>query len=285
MPVGPRRPHRLSARSRALVTAAAVLGIAGPLAVLGLTQSQVRGDDPAQILTGGPAAAVVPTGSGLVASPAAPVTPTTATPESAAPATTVPGAEGKPPTAPAYQDLSKTGVVLEGDGVPAAVRSGSARSGDGPLRHYSVSVEGGIEIDPAGFAAAVDATLADSQSWGAGGRLSFQRVAGGEVDFQVVLASPRTTDRLCAPLTTESSLSCGIGGVAVINAVRWQRGADAYAGQLPRYRQYVVTPAVGHTLGHGHEPCPAAGAKAPVMLQQTISVGDCVASPWPYPAG
>jgi hypothetical protein len=110
-------------------------------------------------------------------------------------------------------------------------------------------------------------------------------VASDDVDFRVVLASPKTTDRLCAPLTTEGKVSCGTGGMAVINLLRWQRGADAYQGQLARYREYVVNHEVGHELGHGHETCSAPGRLAPVMMQQTITIGACRASPWPHPTG
>ena len=48
--------------------------------------------------------------------------------------------------------------------------------GTGPLRTYVVEVEEGIPIDPAAFAAAVDATLADPRGWTAPGDVSLQRV-------------------------------------------------------------------------------------------------------------
>lgn len=196
-----------------------------------------------------------------------------------------PAAAESAPPAPAAQPAraAVVPVVERGAGRPAVVPGTGAVRGRGPLQRYSVAVEGGIGVDPAGFARAVEATLGDPRSWGSDGRMSFRRVADGPVAFRVVLASPDTTDRLCAPLRTGGTYSCANGGSAVINARRWLRGATAYSGRLPAYRQYVVNHEVGHTLGHGHERCPGAGRLAPVMVQQTKGVGSCVANPWPYP--
>lgn len=174
-------------------------------------------------------------------------------------------------------------VVNRGDGQVTVVAGRTQPSGSGAVRRYTVAVEGGLGIDAAAFAAAVDRTLADPRSWGHPGRLAFQRVDSGPVDVKVVLASPLTTDRLCRPLSTNGIYSCGNGSTAVLNSMRWLRGADAYAGRLPEYRQYVVNHEVGHTIGHAHEGCHGAGQLAPVMMQQTKGVGVCLPSPWPYP--
>jgi hypothetical protein len=145
-----------------------------------------------------------------------------------------------------------------------------------------VLVEGGLGVDGGAFAQEVDRVLADPRSWTAGGRRSLQRV-DSRADLRVVLASPETTDRLCAPLTTHGRLSCGSGHTAVLNAARWLTGATAYAGRLEDYRAYLVNHEVGHTLGRGHAGCPGAGRLAPVMMQQTLGVGGCRPSPWPFP--
>ena len=55
----------------------------------------------------------------------------------------------------------------------------------------------------------------------------------------------------------------------MINLARWTRGAIVYLGDLSAYRVYVVNHEVGHALGEKHRPCPAPGAPAPVMMQQT----------------
>jgi hypothetical protein len=173
-------------------------------------------------------------------------------------------------------------VVRRGDGVLTRVPGAGPRSGHGPLVRYSVAVEGGLGLRAADVVEEVEATLADPRSWGAGGRRSFQRVDGA-AEVRIVLASPATTDRLCAPIRTNGRFSCATGRLAVLNSARWLQGAPAYAGRLADYRRYVVNHEVGHVLGHGHASCPGRGLPAPVMVQQTKGTGGCVAQPWPYP--
>jgi hypothetical protein len=159
----------------------------------------------------------------------------------------------------------------------------------GPLQRYTVEVEVGVRVDRTAFARAVERTLGDPHSWGGGGRMTFQRVGSGPVDFKVSLASAMTVRKLCGyTLPFETSCYNGELGRAIINDARWVRGAVAYGSDLAAYRVYVVNHEVGHALGHGHEPCPRAGALAPVMLQQTLGldtagVGRCRRNPWPYP--
>ena len=106
-------------------------------------------------------------------------------------------------------------------------------------------------------------------------------MGSGPVAFRVTLASPGLTDYLCAPLLTNGIFSCAQGGRAVLNADRWRHGAAAYGADLRRYRIYMVNHEVGHLLGRGHASCPAGGARAPVMMQQTKGVAPCRANPWP----
>jgi hypothetical protein len=100
------------------------------------------------------------------------------------------------------------------------VPGSSEPSGPGERTTYVVEVEGGLGLDPAALAAAVETRLAD-------------------------LASPATTGRLCAPLETGGYFSCATGARAVLNAARWLRGAPSYDGDLAAYRSYVVNHEVG----------------------------------------
>ncbi len=262
-------------RDRTKIVALAV--VTGPLAWYALaggadgqTSEVVAGSAAGPASAAGPDSSPDPAGSpGPASGPDAPAAPGPAV--------------GPAPTAAAGPPAAPPAVVERGDGVLTVVPGGTRPAGAGPLRRYTVAVEGGLGIDPGAFAAEVDTTLADPRSWGAGGRGAFQRVDAGPVEVRVVLASPDTTDRLCRPLRTNGIYSCGAGTTAVLNSMRWLRGADAYAGRLPEYRQYVVNHEVGHTLGRGHEGCPAPGRLAPVMMQQTKGVGSCLPSPWPYP--
>ena len=190
------------------------------------------------------------------------------------------GASVAPPVLAAEEAIATGGtgrlVIVAGSSIP---------SGRGPLRRYHVEVEGGIRIDRRWFARRVHQILSDRRSWGGAGRVSFQRVGPARsAHFRVALATPATTNRLCYPYITGGIYSCANGGRAVLNLMRWRGGADAYRGNLRGYRIYLVNHEVGHLLGHGHRYCPAAGARAPVMMQQTKGVGSCRANPWPLPS-
>jgi uncharacterized protein DUF3152 len=157
----------------------------------------------------------------------------------------------------------------------------SRRSGPGPLRRYTVQIEDGIQVDRLSVAGQIARILGDRRGWGGTGRLSFQRVSSGPVSFRVVLATPSTVNRMCAPLITGGIYSCGVYGRAVLNLMRWRSGAAPFGANLTMYRRYLVNHEVGHVLGHSHRSCHAAGARAPVMMQQTKGVGSCRANGWP----
>lgn len=142
-----------------------------------------------------------------------------------------------------------------------------------PVVTYRVLVERRYAGSADDFAGHVDEVLADDAGWAAAG-YAFVAV-DGEADVTIVLAAPKTTDRLCAPLRTGGAFSCGRGGRAVINANRFLHGAATYRKQLPAYRTYVINHEVGHLLGFEHRRCPYRGAQAPVMLQQTKSLSGC----------
>lgn len=186
---------------------------------------------------------------------------------------------------------------------------------------YVVEVEQGLSTASFGggdsFSAIVDATLADPRSWigNRDDRIAFRHVGGTVPDLRVRLTTPETTRRLCGSeirLETSCFLGGGDGsgdsrsGWVVINVARWVRGAVTFAGDLGSYRQYVLNHEIGHGIGHrSHQPCPAAGTLAPVMMQQTLSLSNrdltaldtgedyrgapadavCVANAWPHPEG
>lgn len=166
-----------------------------------------------------------------------------------------------------------------------AAPAGNAVVGDaGTLLKYDVAVENGLELDAAEFGGFVNATLADTRSWTAGGAWRFQQVPeGGGADFTVYLASPEQRAVLCGSQNT--TVSCRNGDNVVINSARWITGVEHWDGTLDTYRQYAVNHEVGHRLGYGHEVCPAEGEASPVMAQQTYQLAGCVGNAWPFPDG
>ncbi|MGW5362300.1 DUF3152 domain-containing protein [Actinopolymorpha pittospori] len=175
-------------------------------------------------------------------------------------------------------------IAQRGSGKLAVAPGGTRPFGTGPLVRYSVEVEDSLPWTPAEVAKIVDGTLADPRSWAAAGRARFERVASEDADLRIIIASPALTDDLCEPLDTGGELSCRMGGHVAINAERWAFGADAFHGDVANYRHYVVNHEVGHSLGKGHAQCPAAGRRAPVMMQQTKGVDDCLPNAWPLPS-
>jgi hypothetical protein len=184
-------------------------------------------------------------------------------------------AAGRPSQDRRSPRIRPTGRLLAAPGTSVA-------HGDGVELRFSVEVEGGLRITSRAFAQRVERILFHRWGWTRAG-FAFRRVPSEPVHFRVVLASPAMTDRLCAPALTLGSYSCHNAGTVVINSWRWANGAASYAGDLARYRTYVVNHEVGHALGRGHLACPGGGMPAPVMMQQTKGVGACTANPWPLP--
>ncbi|NIZ93187.1 DUF3152 domain-containing protein [Kineosporiaceae bacterium B12] len=142
-------------------------------------------------------------------------------------------------------------------------------------------LEGGL-VDGQAFAAFALATLNDPRGWGAGGTTSFART-DGDAELRLVLATPDTSAALCRPLRTMGTLSCRTGDKAVLTTYRWVNAIPDYGSDRTGYRQYVVSHEVGHLLGHGHEPNPGVGRRAPVMMQQTKGLDGALPNPWPNP--
>lgn len=133
---------------------------------------------------------------------------------------------------------------------------------------------------PADFRAEVRATLDDPRGWALGGAVSFREVGSGG-RFTVRLVSPEV---VASFFPCSAFYSCRSGEHVLVNAMRWEEGAESYGDARDDYRRHVINHEVGHALGFGHADCRAPGAAAPVMQQQSKGLGACVARPWPLPA-
>ena len=65
-----------------------------------------------------------------------------------------------------------------------------------------------------------------------------------------------------------------------INLNRWTKGSKASKLNLNNYRHYVINHEVGHILGFDHDK-PKKNRLCPVMVQQTLSIGEAKPNPFP----
>lgn len=201
-----------------------------------------------------PSASVTRPSSPTPSAPSSPSTPTSSNPTSST------------PPAPTLTPLPPTPTPTrthEGTPVPIRVES---RVADHPTDQ---------------FRATAAAILDDSRGWQ---RAGFVFVLDDEdAPYRLVLAEGDEVDELCWPLDTGAEYSCQNGPVVALNADRWRTATSSWTGTLEEYRTMLVNHEVGHLL-HLHHPlpqCPGPGLPAPVMMQQSSEVGECVANPWP----
>ncbi len=284
----------MSVVSRRRTVAAAAVAVCLGLDVLGVAVAVGRDPQGASAAAGSSSVGAAPTPAPVAASFAAATdvafrAGTTGTVRASG---AVDSAESVPTAEPSAGPVSPPKVVQKGDGrfTVIAVPAGSVRQtpSSGRVVRYTVETEGGLGIEPTGFARTVVADLTDPRGWQTRDRVRFVNVTPDQVrggqrpDLRVMVASPDTTDRLCAPLQTRGRVSCHNGGRVVLNAKRWLLGADAYGKDVDTYREYLVNHEVGHGIGHGHVQCGGKGQPAPVMMQQTYGLDGC--TPWPWPA-
>jgi hypothetical protein len=213
-------------------------------------------------------------------------------------------------TAPAGADTggggtASDGVPSVGNGTFAVASGGTDVVGSGStLVRYRIELEKGITwgSNPVwtadSFAAAADAVLADPNGWIAsadypvtdasqhmnGASWSFQRVSGTDYSVRVLLATPGTVDRMCGSigLRTVGQYSCRFNNMVLINLRRWLRGAPGFPVDLDGYHTMVINHEMGHQLGFKHMLCPSKGTLAPVMMQETMSLGGCLPNIYPF---
>ncbi len=282
--------RRRSLSRPALIARVAI--VAGAFAVVAASPSAVAGLRPAPTELGPVAANAVigqvaaPSPSNVAATPpaASEIDPCSLSPELCNESSE----EARPllPTAPASTDVLSCATATATPATDESTGSLSIVSGTSPTPEYHpirfrVEVEDGLAVDPSCFADAVTTILNDPRGWGIPSTRGFQRVDDLSFDFRLILASPDTTNTLCYPAATGGKYSCRNQEKVVLNMMRWEIGAKYFGSDIETYRHYLVNHEVGHYLGNSHRSCPGAGQPAPVMMQQTKGVGECLPNGWP----
>lgn len=135
---------------------------------------------------------------------------------------------------------------------------------------FRTAVDPDVMYDSKTFRAEVTVYLADPNGWA-----QFH-------DFVYAAKGRAKVIRLSSPATLKTQgcmderLSCATmnGNEIWLNSDRWIHGAEASKLPLERYRQYMVSHEMGHSLGYDHVTCPESGP-VPVMVQQTLGIGKC----------
>ncbi|MFE6692027.1 DUF3152 domain-containing protein [Streptomyces sp. NPDC057743] len=182
--------------------------------------------------------------------------------------------------------LSSPAVPASGPGTfTTAQASGKVVGTSGPLRRYEVQVEDGVNVSAEQAALEVQTILSDPRSWAAHGKGRFQLVSSGG-DVVIKIATPKTTDKLCAAVgDTGGELNCEVTGGVIVNLKRWVTGSPQYDGPPAEYRHLIINHETGHMIGYQqHTACPGSGKPAPVMMQQIKGLNGCKSNAWPYTA-
>lgn len=223
--------------------------------------------------------------------PSSSIVPTTPPPTTPAPTATEPTSAtpstSASTTGSAAADGAQIATVSTYDGYQMVTGQGARFGADSaPLWLYTVEVHPDLQAELPALLNVTDSALGNpTQGWTAQGERALQRTDDiNQAAIRIVLAPAWVVDQECARggLDTVGYYSCWNGQQTMLNADRWLNATPDFA-DLNVYRHYLVNHEFGHGLGYQHEYCPAAGAPAPVMAQQSMGLGACVANGWPYP--
>ena len=227
-------------------------------------------------------AATQPLPEATASAPATVSAPATAASPAATPtATATAGPTQTPAPRVDEQGFSHSGAVSDGTWTVADPVAPS-QPGAATVYRYVLRVEGGTSVDAAAAAAVIESVLNDDRGWRGTEGVSFEQVGDpAAADFTLSIATPTTTDALCAPLETIGMWNCRNGTNVVLNSDRWTYGSPTFSS-VDAYHVYEINHEVGHFLGHEHEYCAGAGLTSPVMAQQSRTrEGGCTENGWP----
>lgn len=124
----------------------------------------------------------------------------------------------------------------------------------------------------------IQSVLTNKRGWKKFG-YNFKYIAFSKnVNFTFYFTSEETIQKIC----NLSGLSCADlnSNIIYINANNWRNGSTKSKLSLDDYRTYVINHEVGHIIGKSHVTCSGFN-KVPVMVQQTLGIGNCKPNPWP----
>jgi Protein of unknown function (DUF3152) len=104
---------------------------------------------------------------------------------------------------------------------------------------------------------------------------TFEPVEKYRANVLIRLSMSKTIESICG---NSPMLSCAVlgGKDMYLCAERWFYGSEKSGLDLENYRQYMVSHEMGHILGKDHSKCLGKGKPAPIMMQQTLGIGECI---------
>lgn len=179
-----------------------------------------------------------------------------------------PGPAGASAAGPSSAE-SPAGIARE----PCGPASASLRFGFRIEVDREVRREHGITVVE--FGRAVRRFLCDPEGWLRSGEVRYRYNPDGR--YLIGLRTRQNVRERCRRIVGEpvsGNYSCA-GSAArevVINIGPWTRGTDGFPAGLSTYRRMLINHEVGHAMTMRHRSCPRDGARAPVMMQQSMGM-------------
>ena len=145
---------------------------------------------------------------------------------------------------------------------------------------YSISFDKKLGLRENPIINKIQDTLNDKRGWYRMG-YHFEHKDKDEynIDFEIMFVSESYIKKTC----NFTGLSCADTkyNKIYINVDRWRKGSKFSQLSLDEYRTYILNHELGHILGRNHVRPGRSGTKVPVMVQQTLGIGNCKPNPWP----
>jgi len=144
---------------------------------------------------------------------------------------------------------------------------------------YSIEFDENIVINRNLVIKKINEVLDDKRGWERLGYRFRYVIRKSDAEFKIKIVNEEKIVKICK----FSGLSCAdmTRKIIYINVKRWRRGSKGSKLTLDNYRTYLINHEMGHLLGRGHNKCGKGDTKVPVMVQQTLGIGDCKPNPWP----